>query len=111
PRAPPLDRDHGAPRVGAGQPIAIELDAFVVALRDDPFERRGRARDSPGDQQPPTDLEEQMVLATLVLDVTVALGEQPPELEQSLARQDDADFLVGFAFYLRLVTRHADERH
>ncbi len=60
------------------------------------------AVDHPRDEQPAADVEEQVVLAVLVLNVAVALAKQAPELEQRLARQDDPLLfllaLLPFAF-------------
>ena len=77
----------------ARQPLAIELDGLVVALRNDALVGRKLPVDHPRDQHAAADFEEQVVLAALELNVALALGEQLAELEQRLLRKDDADFL------------------
>ena len=78
---------------GVGQPLALELDVLVVALRNDALVGRKLAVDHPRDQHPPADLEEQVVLAALVADVAVAFGQQPAEFAQRLLRQNRLDSL------------------
>ena len=92
-RARPLVRQQRHALDRAREPLAIELDRLVVALRDDALVGRELPVDHPRDQHAAADLEEQVVLAALELDVAFAFAQELAELEQRLLRQDDADFL------------------
>jgi hypothetical protein len=96
---------HAAHRLR--QPIALELDVLVVALRHHALVGGKLAVDHSRDQQPRADLEEQVVLAPLVIDVVVAFGQQPPELGERLARQDRLDVVALGAVVLHVHQRQA----
>ena len=107
-RARALVRQQRHALDGVGQPIALELDVLVVALRNDALVGRKLAVDHPRDEQPVADVEEQMVLAALVADVAVAFRQQPAELAERLLRQDRLDLFVAV---VRLaVARHGHQR-
>src|SRR5687768_12773016 len=111
-RARPLVRQQRDAFDRIREAVTIEFDALVVRLRNDALEGRKLPVDHPGNQQPSADVEEQVVLAALVLNVPLAFAEQAPELEQRLARQDDADLLVlatGLTLALPLFPRHRDQ--
>src|SRR5678816_235121 len=73
---------------------------LVVVLRNDALEGWELAVDHPGDQQAIADGEEQMVFAAGVEDISLpALSQQAPELQQRLARENDA-ILVAFTLAL-----------
>ena len=93
-RARSLVRQQRHALDGTREPLAIELDRLVVALRDDSLVGGELSVDHPRDQHAAGHLEEQMVLAALELDVAFAFGQQLAKLEQRLLRQDDPDFLV-----------------
>ena len=97
---------HALDRVG--QPIALELDVLVVALRNDALVGGKLAVDHPRDQHAAADLEEQVVLAALVADVAVAFARAAVPSSPSVFFGRIALTLVGV---LLAPCRRASTRH
>ncbi len=76
-----------------------------LPFRNDFLVGRELPVDHSRDEEPRADLEEEMVLATLVVNVLGAFGEQPAQLRQRLARQDGLDVVALGALVL-----HDDQR-
>ena len=97
----------------AGQTIAIELDPLVVALRYDALERRELPVDHSRDEQASTDVEEEVVFATLVADIPLTLVRATGQVPGGSCAADDTFLLCArgsLAFALCLLPRHGNQR-